>query len=283
MKSIKINRALISVSNKDGLENLAKNLTKNNIEIISTGGTKSFLKEMDINVIDVSSITGFPEILDGRVKTLHPNIHGGLLGIKGNKKHEDTLKENSIKPIDLLIVNLYPFEETVQKGSDFSECIENIDIGGPAMIRAAAKNHESVAVVVDPKDYDLFIDELNTNKGSISKKTLKKLALTAYSRTAAYDSNISNWLKQELDSGNQSYKALGGEKLQSLRYGENPHQDAAFYNDGSKRLGVVTAEQHQGKELSYNNINDTNAAFELVSEFDPNQRVQSLRPVAWLA
>ena len=271
MKSIKINRALISVSNKDGLENLAKNLVKNNIEIISTGGTKKFLKELDIDVIDVSSVTGFPEILDGRVKTLHPNIHGGLLGIKGNKKHENTLKENSIEPIDLLVVNLYPFEETVQKGADFAECIENIDIGGPAMIRAAAKNHESVAVIVDPNDYDLIIKELNNNKGNISEKILRKLALTAYSRTAAYDSNISNWLKQELDSGNQSYKALGGEKIQSLRYGENPHQEAAFYSDGTKRFGVVTAKQYQGKELSYNNINDTNAAFELVSEFDPNK------------
>ena len=209
MKSIKINRALISVSNKDGLGNLAKNLVKNNIEIISTGGTKNFLKRMDIDVIDVSSVTGFPEILDGRVKTLHPNIHGGLLGIKGNKKHENTLKENSIEPIDLLVVNLYPFEETIQKGANFAECIENIDIGGPAMIRAAAKNHESVAVIVDPNDYDLIIKELNNNKGNISEKILRKLALTAYSRTAAYDSNISNWLKQELDSGNQSYKALG--------------------------------------------------------------------------
>ena len=179
MENIKIKRALISVSDKSGLEGLAKVLAKNEIEIISTGGTYKFLKELGIDVADVSSVTGFPEILDGRVKTLHPNIHGGLLGIRGNDEHENTLKENSITPIDLLIVNLYPFEETIQKNSSYEECIENIDIGGPAMIRAAAKNHESVAVIVDPNDYENTIDELNKSDGYLAKSTLKKLALKA--------------------------------------------------------------------------------------------------------
>ena len=271
MENIKIKRALISVSDKSGLEGLAKALTKNEIEIISTGGTYKFLKELGIDVADVSSVTGFPEILDGRVKTLHPNIHGGLLGIRGNDEHENTLKENSITPIDLLIVNLYPFEETIQKNSSYEECIENIDIGGPAMIRAAAKNHESVAVIVDPNDYEITIDELKKSDGYLAKSTLKKLALKAYSRTASYDSIISNWLEKELNAELQDFKAFGGEKIQSLRYGENPHQKAAFYSDGTNEFGVVTAKQLQGKELSYNNINDTNAAFELVSEFNPEE------------
>ena len=240
------------------------------IDILSTGGTKNFIEGIGVNVTDVSSVTGFPEILDGRVKTLHPNIHGGLLGIKTNKDHMETLKSNSINTIDLLIVNLYPFEDTIKKDVSFEECIENIDIGGPAMIRAAAENHNSVAVVVDKDDYGLIIEELKKD-GKVLEKTLKNLALKAYSRTAAYDSAISNWMNKQVKDGDQTYKSFGGKKIQSLRYGENPHQEAAFYTDGTNRSGVITAEQIQGKELSYNNINDTDAAFELVSEFDPNK------------
>ena len=267
---IEVKRALISVSDKEGLEDLAKELSSLDIDILSTGGTKNFIEGIGVNVTDVSSVTGFPEILDGRVKTLHPNIHGGLLGIKTNKDHMETLKSNSINTIDLLIVNLYPFEDTIKKDVSFEECIENIDIGGPAMIRAAAKNHNSVAVVVDKDDYGLIIEELKKD-GKVLEKTLKNLALKAYSRTAAYDSAISNWMSKQVKDGDQTYKSFGGKKIQSLRYGENPHQEAAFYTDGTNRSGVITAEQIQGKELSYNNINDTDAAFELVSEFDPNK------------
>ena len=267
---IEVKRALISVSDKEGLEDLAKELSSLDIDILSTGGTKNFIEGIGVNVTDVSSVTGFPEILDGRVKTLHPNIHGGLLGIKTNKDHMETLKSNSINTIDLLIVNLYPFEDTIKKDVSFEECIENIDIGGPAMIRAAAKNHNSVAVVVDKDDYGLIIEELKKD-GKVLEKTLKNLALKAYSRTAAYDSAISNWMNKQVKDGDQTYKSFGGKKIQSLRYGENPHQEAAFYTDGTNRSGVITAEQIQGKELSYNNINDTDAAFELVSEFDPNK------------
>ena len=267
---IKVKRALISVSDKEGLEDLANELSSLNIDILSTGGTKRFIEELGVNVTDVSSVTGFPEILDGRVKTLHPNVHGGLLGIKTNKDHMETLKKNSIDTIDLLIVNLYPFEETIKKESSFEECIENIDIGGPAMIRAAAKNHNSVAVVVDKHDYNLIIEELKKDS-RICEKTLKNLAHKAYSRTAAYDATISNWMNKQINDGDQTYKSFGGEKIQTLRYGENPHQEAAVYTDGTNRYGVISAEQIQGKELSYNNINDTDAAFELVSEFDPDK------------
>ncbi|MEE3164959.1 MAG: bifunctional phosphoribosylaminoimidazolecarboxamide formyltransferase/IMP cyclohydrolase, partial [Pseudomonadota bacterium] len=268
-KLIKIKRALISISNKNGILDLVKILQDNNVEIISTGGTSLFLSESGFKVVDVSSITDFPEILDGRVKTLHPKIHGGLLGIRGNANHKNTMLEQEIPYIDLLIVNLYPFEETIAKGSSYKETIENIDIGGPAMIRAAAKNHDGVGVVVDPNDYNKISQELIKNNCCLTKQTTKRLALKAYSRTASYDATISNWLSSQLDEQMGDFKAVGGNKIQSLRYGENPHQSAAFYSDGTNRLGVVTAEQLQGKELSYNNINDTNAAFELVSEFNP--------------
>ena len=267
---IKVKRALISVSDKDGLEDLANELSSLNIDILSTGGTKKFIEQIGVNVTDVSSVTGFPEILDGRVKTLHPNVHGGLLGIKTNKDHMETLKKNSIDTIDLLIVNLYPFEDTIKKDSSFEECIENIDIGGPAMIRAAAKNHNSVAVVVDKHDYNLILEELK-KEGKICEQTLKNLAHKAYSRTASYDATISNWMNEHINDGDQTYKSFGGKKIQSLRYGENPHQESAVYSDGSNRFGVITAKQIQGKELSYNNINDTDAAFELVSEFNPSE------------
>lgn len=265
-----IKRALISVSDKKGIVKFASALNDAGIKIISTGGTFSELKKANIDVKDVSSVTSFPEILDGRVKTLHPKIHGGLLNIRSNKDHQKTINEQEIENIDLLIVNLYPFEDTVKNKSDYKTCIENIDIGGPAMIRAAAKNHESVGVIVDPEDYDEIINEINDNDLSLTKETLKRLALKAFARTAAYDSTISNWLSNELDMPLDKYKSIGGLEHQNLRYGENPHQKAKFYNDGSNVCGLITANQIQGKELSYNNINDTNAAFELVSEFDPN-------------
>ena len=265
-----IKRALISVSDKKGIVKFASALNNAGIKIISTGGTFSELKNANIEVKDVSSVTNFPEILDGRVKTLHPKIHGGLLNIRNNKNHQKTINEQKIENIDLLIVNLYPFEDTIKNKSDYRTCIENIDIGGPAMIRAAAKNHESVGVIVDPNDYDEIINEINDNDLSLTEETLKKLALKAFARTAAYDSTISNWLSNELDIPLGKYKSIGGIEHQSLRYGENPHQKAKFYNDGSNVYGLITANQIQGKELSYNNINDTNAAFELVSEFDPN-------------
>ena len=265
-----IKRALISVSNKKGIVKFASALNSVGIKIISTGGTFSELKKANIEVKDVSSVTNFPEILDGRVKTLHPKIHGGLLNIRSNKNHQKTIDEQKIENIDLLIVNLYPFEDTIKNKSDYKTCIENIDIGGPAMIRAAAKNHDNVGVIVDPNDYNEIINEMNDNDLSLTKETLKKLALKAFARTAAYDSMISNWLSNELDIPLGKYKSIGGIEHQNLRYGENPHQKAKFYNDGSNVCGLMTANQIQGKELSYNNINDTNAAFELVSEFDPN-------------
>ncbi len=265
-----IKRALISVSNKKGIVKFANALNNAGIKIISTGGTFSELKKANIEVKDVSSVTNFPEILDGRVKTLHPKIHGGLLNIRSNKNHQRTINEEKIENIDLLVVNLYPFEDTIKNKSDYKTCIENIDIGGPAMIRAAAKNHDSVGVIVDPNDYNEIINEMNDNDLSLTKETLKKLALKAFARTAAYDSMISNWLSNELDIPLGKYKSIGGIEHQNLRYGENPHQEAKFYYDGSNNCGLITANQIQGKELSYNNINDTNAAFELVSEFDPS-------------
>ena len=265
-----IKRALISVSDKRGIIDFASALNDIGIEIISTGGTYSELKKANIDVRDVSSVTNFPEILDGRVKTLHPKIHAGLLSIRNNKDHQKIIQDQKIDEIDLLVVNLYPFEETIKNKSDFQTCVENIDIGGPAMIRAAAKNHESVGVIVDPDDYDKIINEIKDNELSLTKDSLKKLALKAFARTAAYDSTISNWFSNELNMPLEKYKSIGGIEQQNLRYGENPHQKAKFYNDGSNIYGLITAKQIQGKELSYNNINDTNAAFELVSEFDPN-------------
>ena len=267
----KIKRALISVSDKNGITDFAKDLIDLGIEIISTGGTYSALSDSGLMVTDISSVTDFPEILDGRVKTLHPKVHGGLLGKRENDEHKKVMKEHDIQDIDLLVVNLYPFEETILKKSDYETCIENIDIGGPAMIRAAAKNHSHVGVIVDPEDYEAVIGELKNNQISLSKNTLKELALKAYARTAAYDSTISNWMSEEINKPLGKFLSLGGVEQQNLRYGENPHQKAKFYNDGSNRKGLITSKQLQGKELSYNNINDTNAAFELVSEFDPDQ------------
>jgi phosphoribosylaminoimidazolecarboxamide formyltransferase/IMP cyclohydrolase len=268
-----IRRALISVSDKTGLIAFAKALVANDVQILSTGGTAKALREAGIRVTDVSAVTGFPEIMDGRVKTLHPKIHGGLLALRDKPDHAAAMARHDIEGIDLLVVNLYPFEATVAKGADFAETIENIDIGGPAMIRAAAKNHEWLTVVVDPEDYVLVLHELDTQGGAVAARTRRRLAQTAYARTAAYDAAVSNWLAGELvkdgDAEPPRRRSFSGQLRQKLRYGENPHQEAAFYVTGEKRTGVATAQQLQGKELSYNNINDTDAAYELVAEFDP--------------
>ena len=265
--SVPIGRALISVSDKTGILDLARTLHDQGVELISTGGTAGMLRSAGLPVRDVAEVTGFPEMMDGRVKTLHPNVHGGLLALRDDDEHLLAMAAHGIEPIDLLIVNLYPFEATVARGSDHATCIENIDIGGPAMIRAAAKNHRFVAVVTDPADYAGLVDQMRAQGGATSLAFRQKLALAAYARTAAYDAAVSGWLAGQLDAPFAPHRAFGGKLAQKLRYGENPHQKAAFYTDGSGREGVATAKQWQGKELSYNNINDTNAAFELVAEF----------------
>ena len=262
-----IRRALLSVSDKTGLVEFAKALAAKNVEILSTGGTYKTLAEAGIPVIEVSAHTGFPEIMDGRVKTLHPKIHGGLLALRDNKEHVDAMDKHQIAPIDLLAVNLYPFEETVAKGADFDTCIENIDIGGPAMIRAAAKNWQGVCTVVDVEDYALVLEEMDANNGATTEEFRKKMSATAYARTGAYDAAISNWYSKQLNIDYPKRKVFAGELKQTMRYGENSHQSAGFYITGENRPGVATATQLNGKELSYNNVNDTDAAFELVSEF----------------
>ena len=280
----KIRRALLSVSDKTGLIELARGLTAQGVELVSTGGTAAAIKAAGITVRDVSDLTGFPEMMDGRVKTLHPRVHGGLLAVRGNAEHERSAAEHGIAPIDLLVVNLYPFAATVAKGADYDTCIENIDIGGPAMIRAAAKNHAAVSVVVDAGDYARVLAEMHANGGATSFALRRELAFKAYAHTAAYDGAISNWLGAILD--NPQGKADGFPrtftvqltKKQELRYGENPHQQAAFYVERSpsalsgasaeREASVSTARQLQGKELSYNNIADTDAALECVKVFD---------------
>jgi phosphoribosylaminoimidazolecarboxamide formyltransferase/IMP cyclohydrolase len=273
--SLKIRRALISVSDKQGLVDFGKALAAAGVEILSTGGTASALKAAGIAVKDVAEHTGFPEMMDGRLKTLHPKVHGGLLAIRGNPEHDKAAQEHGIGPIDLLVVNLYPFEATVAKGAGYDECVENIDIGGPAMIRAAAKNHASVTVIVDPSDYDRLLGDMKQHDGATCPKFRRKMAQKAYARTAAYDAAISNWLGAVID--NPDGKAEGFPrtftvqftKAQAMRYGENPHQNAAFYiaNGPGIDASVSTAKQLQGKELSYNNIADTDAALECVKSF----------------
>ncbi len=278
----KITRALISVSDKTGLAEFAKKLAAHDVELVSTGGTAKLLREAGLAVRDVSDLTGFPEMLDGRVKTLHPKVHGGLLGIRDNADHQAKMQEHGIQPIDLVVVNLYPFRQTIQKPDvTMEDAIENIDIGGPAMIRSASKNHHDVAVVVDPKDYDLVAAMLDAHQGSLPYVVRYQLALTAFRHTSAYDKEIARflWSRQpanpEVALGD-SAKAqqdmpeeieLNLQKAMGLRYGENPHQKAALYKlAGSDEHGVATAEQLQGKELSYNNLLDTDAAWELVME-----------------
>jgi phosphoribosylaminoimidazolecarboxamide formyltransferase/IMP cyclohydrolase len=268
MTDHRVTRALLSVSDKTGLIDFARALAGHGIDLVSTGGTAKAIAAAGLEVTDVSELTGFPEMMDGRVKTLHPKVHGGLLAIRGNREHAQSMKDHDIAPIDLLVVNLYPFEATVDKAAAFEECIENIDIGGPAMIRAAAKNHDDVAVVVEPADYQAVLDELAAHHGATTLQLRRRLAAKAYARTAAYDAAISNWFASELKTDAPDFRSFGGRLIQPLRYGENPHQTAAFYRTPDRRPGVATARQVQGRELSYNNINDTDAAYECIAEFD---------------
>ncbi len=270
----KIRRALISVSDKTGVIELAKALAASGVEILSTGGTAVALKQAGIPAKDVAEHTGFPEMMDGRLKTLHPLVHGGLLAVRGNAEHEASADLHGIAPIDLLVVNLYPFEATVAKGAPYEDCVENIDIGGPAMIRAAAKNHTAVTVVVDPGDYVRLLAAMQANGGATKLALRQEFAQKAYARTAAYDGAISNWLGRVVEetSGEPSQFprtfTAQFKKTQALRYGENPHQNAAFYVSGPPEPGSISAaRQLQGKELSYNNIADTDAALECVKEF----------------
>ncbi|CAM4062785.1 bifunctional phosphoribosylaminoimidazolecarboxamide formyltransferase/IMP cyclohydrolase [Geobacillus sp. FSL K6-0789] len=263
-----VKRALISVSNKEGIIPFAKQLAELGVDIISTGGTKRALEEAGVPVISISDVTGFPEILDGRVKTLHPAIHGGILAVRSDERHQAALKEHGIRPIDLVVVNLYPFQQTIAKPDvTLAEAIENIDIGGPTMVRAAAKNYADVAIVVDPADYPMVIEELKTT-GSIQAKTRQQLAAKAFRHTAAYDAMIAEYLTGLAGEEYPETLTVTYTKKQSLRYGENPHQSAAFY---AKPLGaafsIAKAAQLHGKELSYNNINDANAAINLIREF----------------
>ena len=262
-----IKTALISVSDKSGLEQLAPALAGHGVKLLSTGGTANALRKLGLEVTDVSDVTGFPEIMDGRVKTLHPGVHGGLLSIRSNAEHEKARTDNGIGLIDLLIVNLYPFEETLAKRAGRDDMIENIDVGGPAMIRGAAKNHNDVTVVVDPADYDVVLAELEAHKGT-TLALRRKLAAKAFARTASYDAAISRWMAEDVGEPFPSFIAIGGRLHQSLRYGENPHQQAAAYAVQDGRIGVLAAKQIQGKELSYNNINDADAALDAISEFD---------------
>ncbi|KUF12741.1 bifunctional phosphoribosylaminoimidazolecarboxamide formyltransferase/IMP cyclohydrolase [Pseudoponticoccus marisrubri] len=264
-----LRRALLSVSDKTGLTDLAQALAARGVEILSTGGSARTLREAGIAVRDVADLTGFPEMMDGRVKTLHPKVHGGLLALRDDAGHVAAMEEHGIAPIDLLVVNLYPFEDTVAKGADYETCIENIDIGGPAMIRAAAKNHGHVTTLVDVEDYGALLAELEANDGQTTLAFRRRMAQIAYARTGAYDAAVSSWMAEAIGEATPRRRVFAGTLAQGLRYGENPHQGAAFYVDGSDRPGVAQAEQLQGKALSYNNINDTDAAFELVSEFDP--------------
>ena len=265
----RVSRALISVSDKTGLIPFAQALASRGIALVSTGGTRKTLRDAGIAVEDVSDLTGYPEMMDGRVKTLHPKVHGGLLAIRENPEHEAAMLAHNIAPIDLLVITLYPFEATLAKGASFDDCIENIDIGGPAMIRAAAKNHDDVAVVVDVADYQSILDALAQNNGATDRTLRRRLAQKAYARTASYDAAISNWLANEIGEATPDFRAIGGTLAEAMRYGENPHQTAAFYKTADVRAGVSTARQVQGKTLSYNNVNDTDAAFECVAEFDP--------------
>lgn len=263
-----IKRALISVSNKEGIVDFARELEKLGIEILSTGGTAKLLRDSGLNPKDVSEITGFPECLDGRVKTLHPAVHGGILAIRDNIDHQKTLDDLNIRPIDLVVINLYPFKETIlRQGVTLDEAIENIDIGGPTMLRSAAKNHKFVTVVTDPKDYDRVLEEIKVD-GQTSLETRYGLALKVFQHTSHYDSLIADYLNK--DKGElPDIITLTYEKVQDLRYGENPHQNAVFYREIGKQEGsLVDGIQLQGKELSFNNINDTNGALELLKEFD---------------
>jgi phosphoribosylaminoimidazolecarboxamide formyltransferase/IMP cyclohydrolase len=262
-------RALLSVSDKTGLAGLAQALALRGVDLVSTGGTATALRAAGLAVTDVASVTGFPEMMDGRVKTLDPRIHGGLLAQRDDPAHVAALDRHAIPPVDLLVVNLYPFETTLAAGASEADCIEMIDIGGPAMIRAAAKNHAFVAVLTDVEDYAALLTELDAHDGATTLAFRRAMAATAFARTAAYDAAVASWITAATGTFAPRRRVFAGTLAQSLRYGENPHQRAAFYTDGSARPGVATARQVQGKALSYNNIADTDAAFELAAEFPP--------------
>ena len=266
---VKARRALLSVSDKTGLVELARALADAGVELVSTGGTAKAIAAAGITVRDVSDITGFPEIMDGRVKTLHPSVHGGLLAIRDDAEHVAAMEAHAIGAIDIAVINLYPFEEVRAAGGDYAAIVENIDIGGPAMVRASAKNHAYVAIVTDPADYARLAETLKENGGATPYRFRQALAAKAYARTAAYDAAISGWFADALALEDPAWRAFGGRLETVMRYGENPHQKAGFYVNGDRRPGVATARQLQGKQLSYNNVNDTDAAFELVAEFDP--------------
>jgi len=260
-----LKRALLSVSDKAGLIEFAQALHNAGVELVSTGGTSKAISDAGMPVKDVAELTGFPEMMDGRVKTLHPAVHGGLLALRDNPDHAKAMTDHGIGGIDLLVVNLYPFESTVAGGADFDTCIENIDIGGPAMIRAGAKNWQHCGVVTETEDYATILAALPDGLDDTARK---RLAAKAYARTARYDAAISSWYADAMGEKTPSSAAFAGTLRQTLRYGENPHQSAAFYVTGDPRPGVASATQIQGKELSYNNINDTDAAYEAVAEFD---------------
>ncbi|MBW8282935.1 MAG: bifunctional phosphoribosylaminoimidazolecarboxamide formyltransferase/IMP cyclohydrolase [Rhizobium sp.] len=264
---VKIRTALLSVSDKSGIVELAAALNGMGVRLLSTGGTHKAIAAAGLPVTDVSEVTGFPEIMDGRVKTLHPNVHGGLLAIRDDEDHVAAMREHGIESIDLAVINLYPFEEVRAAGGDYPTTVENIDIGGPAMIRASAKNHAYVTVLTDPSDYPALLDALKADDGQTTYALRQRFAAKAFARTAAYDAVISNWFAEALSIDMPQYRSIGGSLKEAMRYGENPHQSAGFYVTGDQRPGVATATLLQGKQLSYNNINDTDAAFELVAEF----------------
>jgi phosphoribosylaminoimidazolecarboxamide formyltransferase/IMP cyclohydrolase len=264
-----IRRALLSVSDKTGVVDFARALAERGVALVSTGGTAKALKDAGFDVSDVADLTGFPEMMDGRVKTLHPAVHGGLLAIRGNAEHDAAAEAHNIVPIDLLVVNLYPFEQALARNAAHDDMVENIDVGGPAMIRGAAKNHADVTVVVDPADYEIVLHALEKNSGATTMKLREVLAAKAFARTSAYDAAIAGYMARHVGEPSLAFGALSGSMKQVLRYGENPHQTGSLWSTQDHRPGVVNARQVQGKELSYNNINDTDAAFELVAEFDP--------------
>jgi len=266
---VRIKTALLSVSDKTGIVELARALHQKGVRLVSTGGTHKALTDAGLPVSDVSELTGFAEIMDGRVKTLHPGVHGGLLAIRDDAEHVAAMNTHGIAAIDLAVINLYPFEEVRAKGGDYPTTVENIDIGGPAMIRASAKNHAYVTIVTDPADYSPLLEEIAG--GTTRYAFRQKMAAKAYARTAAYDAAISNWFAEALDTPMPHHRVIGGVLKEEMRYGENPHQKAGFYVTGEKRPGVATATLIQGKQLSYNNINDTDAAYELVAEFLPEK------------
>src|SRR6187455_3220620 len=274
----RVTRALLSVSDKTGLIEFARALAGHGVELVSTGGTAKAIADAGLKVKDVSELTGFPEMMDGRVKTLHPKIHGGILALRDNPEHVAKMKEHGIQPIDLVVVNLYPFEATVARGAAFEEVVENIDIGGPSMVRAAAKNHQHVGVVVDPADYDAILAELKANNGALLPATHFRLFCKAFQHTAHYDGAISNYFSS-LDQDKKPQRwgqtvNIQVNKLQDMRYGENPHQSAAFYGTtGDAGPSIARAKQFQGKELSFNNILDADAALSTVLEFSDSASV----------